>query len=138
LRKAIKVRATIKSSKLDILDKIVRCKVKEKDRDLEFRRSINSELIIQSTRLSNRLSIDLVIIRLIVESNFDSNFRNRLDSSISTLEIDLKFNSISTFLKSNQIESSRFSISKIEIESNCQEIENNIILLRFSIFELML
>jgi len=96
LRKAIKVRATIKSSKLDILDKIVRCKVKEKDRDLEFRRSINSELIIQSTRLSNRLSIDLVIIRLIVESNFDSNFRNRF-------EIQFHFNFFK--IESNRIES---------------------------------
>jgi len=76
--------------------------------------------------------------RLIVGSDFDSNFRNRLDSSISILEIDSKFNSISTFLKSNRIESSRFSILKTRIELNHQEIENNIILSEFSIFELTL
>jgi hypothetical protein len=76
--------------------------------------------------------------RLIVESSFDFNFRNRLDSTISILRIDSKFNSISIILKSTRFDSTRFSISILEIESNCQKIENNIIMLRFFIFEYML
>jgi len=73
--------------------------------------------------------------RLIVESNFDSNFWNRLDSTIPILEIDLKLDSISIIFKSNQLDSTRFSISILEIESNCQEIENYVIMSRISIFE---
>ncbi len=60
-------------------------------------------------------------ITLIVRSNFDYNFRNQLDLSISILEIDSKFNSISIILKLTRFDSSRFSISILEIKSNCQE-----------------
>ncbi len=59
--------------------------------------------------------------RLIVGSGFGSNFWNRFDSTIPTLEIDLKFDSISIILKSNRFDSTQFSISTLEIESNCQE-----------------
>ncbi len=63
LREAIKIEETIKSSKLDILNKIVKCKVREKFQDLEFCRSINSKSIIESTKSSNRSLVDLVIIK---------------------------------------------------------------------------
>ncbi len=63
LRKTIEIIEAIKSSKLDILDKIVRCKIEKEFRDLEFCCSINSKSIIKSTRLSSCLSIDLVIIK---------------------------------------------------------------------------
>ncbi len=60
-------------------------------------------------------------IRLIVRSDFGSNFRNQLGLSISILEINSKFNSISIILKLTRFDSSRFSISILEIRSNCQE-----------------
>ncbi len=41
----------------------------------------------------------ILLIRLIVGSNFDSNYWNRFNSTISILEIESKFESISTFLK---------------------------------------
>ena len=63
LRKTIEIIEAIKSSKLDILDKIVRCKVREEFRDLEFCCSINFESIIESVKLLNCLLIDLVIIK---------------------------------------------------------------------------
>jgi len=63
LRKAIKIREAIKSSKLDILNKIVKCKVKEESQNLEFCYSINFELIIEFGKSSSRLLIDLVIIK---------------------------------------------------------------------------
>jgi len=63
LRKAIKIERAIKDSKLDILDKIVRWKVREEFRDLEFRYSIDSKSIIESIKLLNRSLIDLVIIK---------------------------------------------------------------------------
>jgi len=63
LREAIEIRRAIKSSKLDILDEVVKCKVREEFRDLEFRRSMNSKLIIKLARSSNRLLIDLVMIK---------------------------------------------------------------------------
>ncbi len=75
-----------------------------------------------------------ILYRLIVGSSFDSNFRNRLDLTISTLEIDLKLNLISIILELTRLDSTRFLILILGIESNCQEIKNNIIILRFSIF----
>ena len=63
LREAIEVRRTIKSFELDILDEIVRCKVGEEFRDLEFRRSMNLESIIEFARSSSRSLVDLVIIK---------------------------------------------------------------------------
>jgi len=57
LCEAIKIRETIKSSKLNILNKIVRCKVKEEFQDLEFCCSINLKLIIEFVRSSNYLFI---------------------------------------------------------------------------------
>jgi len=59
--------------------------------------------------------------RLTVRSGFDSNFRNRPNLSISILEIDSKLDSISIILKSTWFDLTRFSISKLEIELNCQE-----------------
>jgi len=63
LRKAIKIRRIIKSFKLNILNKIIKCKVKEKFRNLKFCCSINLKSIIKFTKLSNCLLIDLVIIK---------------------------------------------------------------------------
>jgi len=59
----------------------------------------------------------IIIIRLIVGSDFGSNFWNRLDPTVSTLEIDPKSESVSNILKSNRSDSTRFSISILEIES---------------------
>ncbi len=59
--------------------------------------------------------------RLTIRSSFDSNFRNRLDLTILTLGIDLKSNSISIILESIRLDSTRFSISILGIESNRQE-----------------
>jgi len=53
----------MKSSKLNILDKIVRCKVKEEFRDLEFRRPMDSELVIEFVESSSRLLVNLLIVR---------------------------------------------------------------------------
>ncbi len=50
----------MKSSESDILDKIVRCKVEEEFRDLEFRRPMDPELVIGS---SSRLLVDLLIVK---------------------------------------------------------------------------
>ncbi len=61
------------------------------------------------------------MLRLIVGSGFDSNYWNRLDSTILILGINLKLKLISTFLKSIRLNLSRFSIPILEIESNCQE-----------------
>jgi len=63
LREAIEIREAMKSFELDILDEIVRCKVREGFRDLEFRRSMNFESIIEFVELSSRSSIDLVMIK---------------------------------------------------------------------------
>jgi len=63
LREAIEVGEAMKSFELDILDEVVRCKVREGFRDLEFCRSMNSKLIIESIESSSRSSIDLVIIK---------------------------------------------------------------------------
>ncbi len=71
--------------------------------------------------------------RLTVGSGFGSNYWNRPDSTIPTLEIESKFESISIFLESIRSDPSRFSVSILEIESNCQEIENYIIILRITI-----
>ena len=79
------------------------------------------------------LSLRAFEFRLTVGSDFDSKYWNRLDPSISTLEIDLKSESISNILNTNRHNSTRFSISILEIESNCQEIKNYVILLRISI-----
>ncbi len=63
----------------------------------------------------------IIIFRLIVGSGFGSNFWNRLDSTISILEIDSKFNSIPIILEPNRLDSTRFSIPTLGIESNRQE-----------------
>jgi len=63
LREAIEVRGTMKSSKLDILDEIVKCKVGEEFRDLEFRRPMDPKLVIELARSSSRSSVDLVMIK---------------------------------------------------------------------------
>jgi len=60
-----------------------------------------------------------IIYRLIVESDFDFNYWNQFDSKVSTLEIDSKPKLISIILKSIQLDSSRYSIPILEIESNC-------------------
>jgi len=70
--------------------------------------------------------------RLIVESSFDFNYWNQFDSTIPILEIDSKFKSICLNLKSTRFNSSQFSISILEIESNCEEIENNVIMSRYT------
>ncbi len=70
--------------------------------------------------------------RLIVKSSFDFNYWNRFDPTISTLEIDSKFESISIILKSIRFDSSRYSIPILEIESNCQETKNNVIMPRIT------
>jgi len=53
----------MESSKSNILDEVVRCKVKEEFRDLEFCRSMDPESIIEFAKSSSRSSIDLVIIK---------------------------------------------------------------------------
>jgi len=70
--------------------------------------------------INNVNSIDKSLYcRLIVGSEFDFNFWNQFDTSISTIEIDSKSNSIRANLKSTRFDSSRFSILILEIESNC-------------------
>jgi hypothetical protein len=53
----------MENSESDILDKVVRCKVREGFRDLEFRRPMNLESVIEPAGSSSRSSIDLVIIK---------------------------------------------------------------------------
>ncbi len=67
-----------------------------------------------------------------VGSGFGSNFRNRPDSTILTLEIDSKLESIFIILKSTRFDSNRYLILILEIESNCQEIKNNVIMSRYT------
>ncbi len=62
-----------------------------------------------------------LINRLIVGSGFGSNFWNRFNSTVSTLEIDPKSDSVSIILKPNRFDPTRFSVSTLEIESNRQE-----------------
>jgi len=81
------------------------------------------------------LTIDFVV-RLIVGSGFGSNYRNRPDSTISTLGIDPKPKSISIILESIQLDPSRYSIPILGIESNCQEIENYVIMPRITNFRI--
>jgi len=64
----------------------------------------------------------LVLIRLIVGSDFDFNYWNRFDSTISILEIDLKFDRINVIrldrelqLISNADFPSGTSLSRVEI-----------------------
>ncbi len=61
----------------------------------------------------------IYINRLNVKLGFGPNFRNRSDLTILNLGIDPKFKLISIVLKSTQFDSTRFSISILEIESNC-------------------
>jgi len=63
LRKAIKIKKTIKNFKLDILHKIVKYKVREEFQDLEFCCLINLKLIIKFVKLLSCLLIDLVIVK---------------------------------------------------------------------------
>jgi len=76
----------------------------------------------------------LFISRLTVESSFGFKYWNRPDPSILTLGIDSKLNSIPIILKSNQFDSTQFSISTFEIESNCQETKYNVIMPRITNF----
>jgi len=59
-----------------------------------------------------------VINKLIFESSFDFNFKNRLDSSISIIEIDSKLDSNRANLKSTRYDSSQISSLIFKIESN--------------------
>jgi len=63
LRKAIKIKKAIKDSKLNILDKNVKYKIKEKFRDLEFCYLINLKSIIKFAKLLSCLFIDLIIVK---------------------------------------------------------------------------
>jgi len=76
--------------------------------------------------------IFFALIRLTVGSDFGSNYWNRPDPTVSILEIDSKPELVCANLKSIRLDSSRFSISILEIESNCQEIENNVIMSRYT------
>jgi len=73
-----------------------------------------------------------IINRLAVGSDFGSNFRNRPDPTIPTLEIDPKPESISIILESIRFDPSRYSVLIVGIESNCQGIENNVIMPRYT------
>jgi len=86
--------------------------------------------VIKKVFLKHFKTFILIIFRLIVGLDFDSNYWNQFDSTIPTLEIDSKLNLVRANLKSIQFNSSRYSISILEIESNCQEIENNVIMSR--------
>jgi len=88
-----------------------------------------------STKLAKYYLRTKELNRLIVGSGFGSNYWNRFNSTISTLEIDSKFFSIRANLKSTRFDSSRYSISILEIESNCQEIENNVIISKVTILK---
>jgi len=79
----------------------------------------------------------LFIYRLTIGSDFGSNYWNRPDSTISTLGIDLKFELIPIILRSIQLDSSRYSISILGIESNCQKIENYVIMSRITNFRMI-
>jgi hypothetical protein len=74
--------------------------------------------------------------RLTVGSGFDSNFWNRPDPSIPTIGIDSKPDSVRANLESTRLDSSRFSIPILGIESNRQEIENYVIVPRVTIFRI--
>jgi len=58
-------------------------------------------------------------IRLTVKLDFDFDYWNRFDLMVLILEIESKVKLISIFLKLIWFNSSRFSISILEIESNC-------------------
>lgn len=66
LCETIKIKEIVKSFKLNILNKIVEYQIKEKFRDLEFRRLMNFESIVESFELLSRLSIALIIMKLII------------------------------------------------------------------------
>ncbi len=72
--------------------------------------------------------------KLIVRSNFGFNYWNRLDLIVLILGINLKLKSISIILELIRFDLSRYSIPILGIESNCQEIENNIIISRITNF----
>ncbi len=73
------------------------------------------------------MSIRFLISTFGIELNRQFNFRNRIEN---------RFNFNYFEIESNQIESI-FDL-KIEMESNCQEIENYVIILRITIFRLIL
>ncbi len=81
-------------------------------------------------------SLYSVSLRLIVGSGFGSNYWNRPDPTISTLGIDPKPKSIPIILESTRPDSSRYSISILGIESNCQGIENYVIMPRITNFRI--
>ena len=74
----------------------------------------------------------LNITRLAVGSGFDSNFRNRPDPTVPTLGIDPKPESIPIILEPIRSDPSRYSVLTLGIESNCQGIENNVIMPRYT------
>jgi len=53
----------VESSGSNILDKVVRCKVGEEFRDLEFRRPMDPESVIGPAGPSGRSPVDLVMIK---------------------------------------------------------------------------
>jgi hypothetical protein len=53
----------VESSESDILDEIVRCKVGEGFRDLEFRRPMDPESVIGPAGPSGRSPVDLVMVK---------------------------------------------------------------------------
>jgi len=63
LREAIEVGGAVESSESDILDEVVRCKVGEGFRDLEFRRPMDPESVIGPAGPSGRSPVDLVMVK---------------------------------------------------------------------------
>jgi hypothetical protein len=63
LREAIEVEGAIKSSESDILDEVVRCKVGEEFRDLDFCCSMDPESVIGPAGPSGRSPVDLVMVK---------------------------------------------------------------------------
>jgi len=72
--------------------------------------------------------------RLTVGSGFGSNYWNRPDPTIPTLGIDPKPESIPIILEPTRPDPSRYSILILGIESNCQGIENYVIMPRITNF----
>jgi len=121
----VSVNLVIRIRKSDIVKINLKNKVREND---------NIKVDLKSKMKEND---NVKVNRLIVGSGFGSNYWNRLDSTIPTLEIDSKFNLICANLESTRFNSNRYSISILEIESNCQEIENNVIMSRVTILRFM-
>ena len=80
----------------------------------------------------------LIIYRLTVGSGFDSNFSNRPDPTIPTLGTDPKPDSIPIILEPTRLDPSRYLVPILGIESNCQGIENYVIMPRITNFRFFL